>query len=396
MDSVQRERLSVQTERWFVRRGVPHLIADYSATADIWTRAAPFLAFVLFAELFLTFGDEYRGWGQAAVFIAGVAFIVTTIAVVNRLRGRRAMSLPNDIGPLELAAFVLVPAVLPAVVNNDAVLDSLVATVAFNLAVLVVTYITVSYGLVPLIGWSIARFFKELSGLVDLLAKSLPLLLLFSAFLVLNAEMWQVAHDLPPLFFALIVSLMVLLGSAFVGISLRRSNPTDSQFTSWDEVLRCCTDSPLADMPLPADNRPIDPPPLDRATRRNISLMLFVGIAIQVLLVALLISAFYIIFGLLTGREATIVQWIADETLDRSQDLWWSTNLGGAEIILTRAHVVVAGFIGAFSGLQFAVSVLTDATYREEFAADVADEVRENLAVRALYHETLVRLDPPV
>ena len=389
MDSATREQLCIETERWFVRRGVPHFIADYSATADIWTRAAPFLAFVLFAELFLTFGDEYQGWGQAGVFLAGVAFIVATIAVVNRLRGRSAFSLPNDIGPLELAAFVLVPAVLPAVVNNDAVLDSLMATIAFNLAILGITYVTVSYGLVPLIGWSIARFFKELSGLVDLLAKSLPLLLLFSAFLVLNAEMWQVAHDLPPLFFGLIVSLMVLLGSAFVGISLRRSNPSDSDFSSWDEVMRCCAESPLADLAPPPATRPIAPPPLDRATKRNISLMQFVGISIQVLLVALLISAFYIVFGLLTVREATILQWVTDDSLDQA-DLWWSTTLAGAEIILTRAHVVVAGFIGAFSGLQFAVSVLTDATYRDEFAADVADEVRENLAVRALYHETLV------
>ncbi len=386
----QQSALCNRTERWFVRRGVPHFIADYSATADIWTRAAPFLAFVLFAELFLTFDDQVSGWAQAGVFVAGVAFFIAMFAAVNRVRGRAIMSLPDDIGPLELAAFVLVPAALPAVVK-EAVVDTVLATIIFNIAVLAATYVTVSYGLVPLIRWSIFRFFKELSGLVDLLGKSLPLLLLFSAFLVLNAEMWQVAHDLPDLFFVLVVGMLVLLGAGFVGLSLHRANPADVGFSSWTEVGQCCAASPLAEVSLPTDGRPVDPPPLDRATRRNISLMQFVAVSIQVLLVALLITAFYVIFGLLTVREATILQWIAADELDPSRDLWWTASIFGADVILTRAHAVVAGFIGAFSGLQFAVSVVTDDSYREEFAADVGDEVRENLAVRALYHEVLVQ-----
>ena len=40
------------TERWFVRRGIPHFIADYSATTDIFTRAAPLLTFLFLAEMF--------------------------------------------------------------------------------------------------------------------------------------------------------------------------------------------------------------------------------------------------------------------------------------------------------------------------------------------------------
>src|SRR5437868_458315 len=32
-----------ECERWLVRRGVPHLIADYDAREDIWTRSLPVL-----------------------------------------------------------------------------------------------------------------------------------------------------------------------------------------------------------------------------------------------------------------------------------------------------------------------------------------------------------------
>ena len=41
--------------------------------------------------------------------------------------------------------------------------------------------------------------------------------------------------------------------------------------------------------------------------------------------------------------------------------------------------------MAAFSGLQFAVSLVTDAAYQEQFVADSNEEVREALAVRAAY-----------
>ena len=62
--------------------------------------------------------------------------------------------------------------------------------------------------------------------------------------------------------------------------------------------------------------------------------------------------------------------------------------LAGSEIIVTWEHLAVAGFIAVFSGLQFAVSMLTDATYRDEFYEDVTGEIREVLAVRVLYHDS--------
>ena len=97
----------------------------------------------------------------------------------------------------------------------------MVFAIVANVVILAVTYVVVSYGLFPLMRWSAARFFQELGGLMDLLGKTLPLLLLFSAFLVLNAEMWQVAHDLPGPYFAMVVALLVLLGTTFIAVSAR-------------------------------------------------------------------------------------------------------------------------------------------------------------------------------
>lgn len=59
--------------------------------------------------------------------------------------------------------------------------------------------------------------------------------------------------------------------------------------------------------------------------------------------------------------------------------------IGGATHVLTWNHLAVAGFIGVFSMLQFAVQLMRDEDYRAEFSTDVSGEIREVLAVQALY-----------
>ena len=68
-----------------------------------------------------------------------------------------------------------------------------------------------------------------------------------------------------------------------------------------------------------------------------------------------------------------------------------SLTVGSERIVLSALHLVTAGIVAAFSGLQFAVSLVTDENYRAEFVEDSNDEVREALAVRAAYISLLGR-----
>ena len=142
---------------------------------------------------------------------------------------------------------------------------------------------------------------------------------------------------------------------------------------------------------IPADDEPApDTPPLMRRAEWNVNLLLFVAQGIQVLLVSLVITTFYVVFGLLTVREETLLQWTTVGELTYERD--WAVDIAifGTDLILTRQLLLVALFIGMFSGLNFAVQVITDYTYREEFIADMTAEVRDALAVRAVYHRRLV------
>ncbi len=367
-----------RVERWFVGRGVPHLIDDYSAREDIFTRAAPFLALVLFTELFLAFGPDVSGWSQAAVFAFGVALLVGAFGVVNRLRGRRWLQLPTDVGPWELSVFVLVPPILRVVATGDG--NDLWQWVSINLALLGVAYVVTSFGLFPMVSWTLRHLRHQIGGIANLFLKSLPLLLLFSAFLFLNAEIWQVASDIPDVFVVVVIGSLIALGCGFIVLALHQTIDDLNHFSSWSEVQDLCRASPYADVPPPADV-PVCAPPLTRGSRVNLDILSFVAQAIQVLLVAAMIGAFYVGFGLFTVREATIDQWTTLSDLD----VWWRARPFGHEIVLTRPLVVVSALIASFSGLQFAVSAVTDESYRRDFGTEIIREIRESLAVRARY-----------
>lgn len=380
------------TEKWFVHNGIPHFIDDFSASEDVWTRAVGVLSFVFFAEMFLTFGDQFTGVQQALVFLGGIAVALAAFVLVNRMRGRPSFSRPRTIGVGELALFVLVPPVL-ALLGGNRGLAEVVQVVIVNLIILALVYVAFSWGLLSMLRWGIATMLHHVTRILQLLGKVLPLMLLFSAFLFLNAEIWQVVNDLPLVFFAIVVGALALIGFVFLAGSMTGAISELRYFDSWDEVAGRLTDTPLDGCDTnDFDGTPAQVP-LGRAARSNLTLRLVVGLSAQVLLVTGVIFGFYVLFGVLTVREATILQWTTLD-IDMFPDVELvRLNLFGAAIVLTKLHLITAGLVAAFSGLQFAVSLVTDSAYQEEFVADSNDEVREALAVRAAYLRLTQRLE---
>lgn len=377
-------------ERWFIRRGVPHVIHEYRASTDVFTRAVPFLTLVFLLELFASFGDRFAGWAQFGVFCAGAAIALGAVGAVNRLRGRRLMQLPDRVGGIELAVFVLVPPVLPALFSNNPWSDA-VGLGLINVGVVAVAYVAVSFGLLPMVVWAGAYSGNQIALIGRLVGRILPLLLLFSAFLFLNAEVWQVAHDVPWPYYAIVMGAIAIIGFGSVAVRIPSELTGLARFESWEQVgeLVDGCGSPLAPAEPPDGIAVSDIAPLDRMDRVNLGLLMFIAQAVRVVLVGLVIGVFYVAFGLLTVREATIVSWVASDSLDPLARF----GLFGNEMVLTWELLAVSGFIAALSALQFAVSSVTDQTYREHFYEDMAHEAREVLATRALYLAELSQED---
>ncbi len=373
-------------ESWFVRQGLPHAIHDYSASTDVLTRAAPFLSMVFLLEATASFGDRFTGWSQFGVFLLAVGLLLGAVAVLNTIRGRRRFALPEDIGILEIALFIIGPAILPVLFSGDRT-SGFLMLIAFNIVLLGLTYFVVSFGMIPMLRSGAVHMVKEVSGVGRLMMRSLPLLLLFATFLFLNAEMWQVAHDFTGPFYAIAVGIVAVTALVFLALRIPAETSSLSGFANWKEI---CEVAGRCDAPIDVERERelAEPPaiePLTAVDRLNIGVLLFMRQAVQVVLVAAVIGVFYVIFGLFTVRQETIETWTALTPATFAESVVWEATIFGSQVALTWELLAVSGFIAAFSALQFAVSLITDSTYRDEFFADAADDVRNVLAVRALY-----------
>ncbi len=369
------EDLHDATERWFVRRGIPHFIHEYNASEDVFTRALPVLSLVFLAEIVVAADTEWGVGQNVLAVLFGIALLAGGYGAVNRMRDRPAFRPPDDVGLVELVAFVLLPALLPLIIGWR--VKGFFLTVGFNLIVLAVLYGVILYGLVPMARWAIVESVQQLGGLARLMARSLPLVLVFSMFIFLNAELWQVADDFTGTYFWVSVGVLASVGSLFVLLRLPKEVQALREFDSWQDVCEVLADSPLE--PEHADGlagKP-DPPPLTRQDWFNVGLVWVFSQAVQILLVGLAVGVFYVVFGVFTVRSSTIEQWTESDI-----SVLWQIN---ERLIISLELLKVAGFIAAFSSLQFAVSAVTDDTYRDEFLGELVDDVRESFAVRALY-----------
>ena len=374
-------------ERWFVHRGVPQAIFHYNAAEDVLTRMVPFLTAVFLFGALAGFGDRFSGWGQLWVAIAAFAILAGMAVGLNRLRGRSNFELPHDVGWIEIGLF-LVGAPIVALLFGDLPWQP-VWLLVLNLALLGVGYLVTSYGAVPMLRWGVREVGVQVRGVVNVLSRLLPLLLLFATFLFLNAEVWQVAHGLTAGLYVIVIAMVLLPITIFIALRSPEELVSLHRFASWAEIDEICygTDAPIGHRNSVPDGKP-HLVPLDRGERRNLALLMLAAQLVQTVLVAVGIGAFFALFGLFTVREETLLQWT--EITTESFDPLARWTVLGAEVIVTWELFAVSGFIAAISALQFAVSSNSDEMYRKQFYASLEREIREVLAVRARYLEPMV------
>jgi hypothetical protein len=210
------------------------------------------------------------------------------------------------------------------------------------------------------------RFAAQLGSALGLLAKAVPLLAIFALLSFTTQELWEIFSSVSWPIYAVIVGLFVALGTGFL-------------------VAR-----------IPREARRLEhsaaegSPPLRRRQLVNVGLVMVVSQATQILIVSLTIGLFFVVFGLLAIDESVRTEWIGSpgETLA-------SFELFGERLELTEELLRVAGGLAAFSGFYFAIAMLTDSTYREEFLEELTSEMRRSFAERAEYLKLRARLTAP-
>jgi hypothetical protein len=345
---------SVKYEQRFRRAGLPLFIADRSAATDVFNRAVPLLGLVFLVEMLGALNLEWSPLANLAALAGGLAVLLAAIALTNKARGRPAVAMPQDVGRVELALFVIVPALLPLIFNGQ--WRSALATAVGNLVLLALVYGVIGFGLTSILRWTLGRLLGQLRASLELFARAIPLLMIFSVVLFLTVEMWEVFSDLPTASFVGLAVLFVVLGTSFLVARVPR------------EVRAIERDAGA------------DAPPLDASERANVGLVMFVSQALQVLSVSVAIGAFFAAVGVLVIDEQQTNAWIGG-----APDVLLEFTLFDHTAVLTAQLLRVAAAIAAFTGLYFAISMLTDDVYRREFLEELTSEMRQSFRDRADY-----------
>jgi hypothetical protein len=373
-------------ERWFARRGVPQLIEGYSSERAMDSRAAPLISLWLIVGTIRDWGtraDWPPAWNVLGI-VATIGWMAVAWAVVSRLRRRPVALRPSTFDALDIATIGLLPALPAAIVEGNA--GEFVAATLGALAGIGVIYVVIGFGLIEIGVWAFERLWLQLTHLVGLVARTLPVLVILVVFLLFGAEIWQVAHATSASELALVLAFLLLMASIFGATAFRGELARLERDLDRTAILASAAGTPV--VPLLAGVSPavVGIPRLSWLHRSNLTLLVVVPQLLQVVAVALVVMAFLIVFAALAIPGEVQTSWIgAVPRVVIEYSLLDEPRILSAELL------IVSAVLGGIVGLYFSGLAISDPTYRsEQFDRDV-DGVRELLAARAVYVNALGR-----
>jgi hypothetical protein len=356
-----------ELERGFRRDGLPNLIVDLSATEDIFTRAIPLFTVVFMVETVNAL-DVNAGWANLLLALGGAVVLFGGFGLLNLVRGRRFLSIPQRFGVPELVAFVTLPALLPVVFSQQflfgftTILVNVVIVVLVNVVIVVLAYVVVGYGLVFIVWWVVVRLFTLLGVSMTVLVRAVPLLLFFSLVSFFTTEIWQVFTATGLATYWTAIGMFLLLGMGFLGVRLP------------SVVREVQAESHLGDVPL------------RRRERLNLALVALISESLQVGFVSGAVWLFYVLLGALLVSADVRGAWLL-----QPDAVIWDLAWFGERVQVTSALLRVATGVAGFAGLYYAVTILVDSTYRDQFVDALGEQLRDTFERRSEYLELLRR-----
>jgi hypothetical protein len=230
----------------------------------------------------------------------------------------------------------------------------------------------------PIVTWALARTFRSLRTLLPMMSRALPMLLLFVTFLFINAEAWEVSSYLDGGDLWLVVLLFGTLAAAFLLVRLPEEVDRTDDHVDEELLLKSTAGTPLEqaarDLLADPDADPASYAEVRGYERWNLVIVLAVIQATQVLLLAIGVFLFFMLFGSIIMKPEIVGNWTGSG----------ATSIPGLSNLSVQL-VQVSLFLAAFSSLYLTVSTVTDETYREQFFGSVLHEMERAVGVRAVY-----------
>lgn len=243
-------------------------------------------------------------------------------------------------------------------------------------------YALAALHLQPILRWAVRRTFGSLGWLFPLVTRALPLLLLFITFLFINTEVWQVNSDLDRGLLWLAVLLFAAVATAFLLVRLPEEVRRVTGEAEGERLVGICRGTPVEDVApevvggdeLSGGSGATELAPLQQV---NLVLVLLVSQALQVLLLALSVFVFFLVFGKVAISDHVINTWVGGGAPHPLPSLSW--------LPISNELFQVSVFLAAFSGLYFTVYAVTDQNYRNQFFTSVSTELERAVGVHTVY-----------
>jgi len=371
-------------DRWFARRGVPQLIEGYSSESAMDRRAAPLIS------LWLIFGT-IRDWGtrpdwppvaNAAGVAATIGWMAILWTVVSGLRGRSPHIRPSRFDLFDILTIAFLPAVPAALIDADA--GEAIKAFLGALTGVGIIYAIIGFGPIEIGAWAFERLWLQVTHVVELLARTLPVLLILVVFLLFAAEMWEAAHAMSWLELGLVLLLLLLVAALLVVISFRRELLQIEGRTDVDGVIADVAGTPAAALVANTGDGLLPTPRLPWLQRSNVTLLVAVPQLLQAIAVGAVVMGFPVLFALIAIPASVQEAWIGGPPRDVAAFV-----LLDELRTLSEEMVIVSAVLGGIVGLYFSGLAITDASYRSEGWDREVAGVREILAVRTLYLDAL-------
>jgi hypothetical protein len=371
---------SAEAERWFLQRGLPSVLTTRGRWRRLWSRSAPVLAgYATFQScgipIFLITGAhtvQIEGLPTAIewVVIAIVAAALPLSFLIGWLVPRLTRSRVRAAAGMTSAVIILVAGYLnsgPASLLQSAIVVA---------AVLALT----GLGVGSVLGWAVSMTLSHLATVGALAARALPVVLL-TALVFFNTYVWLMAATINGKRLLLAMIFLVSIAAAFVvSASVERVRPMLASNAVLPADSERLVDTPFAAMPDP-DNS-VTPPPT-RIERLNVVFVLAASQLVQILVVAAVTAAIYLILGLIVLTPELLKEWTH---VSRSEAI-----VAGWTLPVPDSLIHMSLFLGALTFMYVSARAVGDGEYRSTFLDPRIEDLHASLIARNRYRDAAAR-----
>lgn len=363
---------SAAAESWFLERGLPFVLTRRARWRRLWTRSSPMLAAYaalqacILVVYLITGGHDVEISGEpttselAVLIVLALALPLMAVVgwLVSRSRRRKTRA-----GIAMLSVLV--------VASVGVTVGDLVQQVIVVAAVLVLT----GSGIGSVLGWAVRMMLSHLATVGALAVRALPVVLL-TALVFFNTYVWLMAATISGNRLALAMAFLVSIAAAFVTSATReRVRPMLQSATMRREEPEKLATTPFATMPGASDWSP-----LKKSERLNVVFVLAVSQLAQIMVVAVVTTAIYLILGLIVLSPELLNEW--------THTYKSSATVLGFTLPVPDSLIHMTLFLGALTFMYISARAAGDAEYRSTFLDPLIDDLDTTLVARNRYYGT--------